>query len=110
MLSACVCRLSFALGRKLQVWSGTWWLAFYAHVSPYELISEKLRSEEQHQLAADQMALAFVNGQQYMTSNIIGATSIEQLQRNIASIDVTLSEEILVAIEDIHHRYRIPSP
>jgi aryl-alcohol dehydrogenase-like predicted oxidoreductase len=65
---------------------------------------------QQHQLAADQMALAFVNGQQYMTSNIIGATTIEQLQRNIASIDVTLSEEILVAIENIHHRYRIPSP
>ena len=37
-----------------------------------------------------------------MTSNIIGATSIEQLKENIDSIDVSLSKELLKEIEDIH--------
>ena len=37
-----------------------------------------------------------------MTSNIVGATSIDQLKENISSIDYKLSEEILNNIEDIH--------
>lgn len=63
-----------------------------------------------HGLEADQMALAFVNDREFMTSNIIGATTIEQLKRNIASVDITLNEEVLEEIEAIHHKYRIPSP
>lgn len=61
-------------------------------------------------LEPDQMALAFVNSRPFMTSNIIGATTMEQLQRNIDSINVSLSDEVLEAIEAIHHRYCIPSP
>ena len=61
-------------------------------------------------LEADQMALAFVNSRPFMTSNIIGATTMEQLKRNIDSINVSLSDEVLEAIEAIHHRYCIPSP
>ena len=37
-----------------------------------------------------------------MTSNIIGATTMDQLKENIDSIDITLSKEILAEIEDIH--------
>ena len=37
-----------------------------------------------------------------MTSNIIGATTVEQLKGNIDSINITLSKEILEEIEDIH--------
>jgi aryl-alcohol dehydrogenase-like predicted oxidoreductase len=61
-------------------------------------------------LEADQMALAFLNSRPFMTSNIIGATTMEQLKRNIDSINVSLSDEVLEAIEAIHHRYCIPSP
>lgn len=65
---------------------------------------------KRYDMAADQMALAFVNSREFMTSNIIGATTMEQLQRNIASVDLSLNDEVLLEIEEIHHRYRIPSP
>ena len=47
-------------------------------------------------------ANAFVNNRPFVTSNIIGATTMKQLKENIDSIDITLSEEILDKIEDIH--------
>jgi len=47
-------------------------------------------------------ANSFVNDRPFVTSNIIGATSMQQLKENIDSIDVTLSAEILKEIEDIH--------
>ena len=37
-----------------------------------------------------------------MTSNIIGATSIKHLEENVKSIDITLTEEMLKDVEDIH--------
>ncbi len=57
-----------------------------------------------------QMALAFVNTRSFVTSNIIGATSIEQLKSNIASVDVHLSDDVLAAIEAVHTRQPNPSP
>lgn len=65
---------------------------------------------KQHGLEADQMALAFVNSRPFMSSNIIGATRMDQLKRNIDSIHVKLSTEVLEAIEAIHQQYCIPSP
>lgn len=55
-----------------------------------------------HGLTLTQMALAFVNDRPFVTSNIIGATSIAQLEENINSIDVHLSAEILAEIETVH--------
>ncbi len=55
-----------------------------------------------------QMALAFVNDRPFVTSNIIGATSMTQLQTDIASIDRTLSDDILKEIQLIHKQY--PNP
>ena len=56
------------------------------------------------------MALAFVNSRPFLTSNIIGATSIAQLEANIASIDITLSDDVVAAIEAIHQRIPNPCP
>jgi aryl-alcohol dehydrogenase-like predicted oxidoreductase len=61
-------------------------------------------------LSPSQMALAYVNSRSFLTSNIIGATSIGQLQENITSVDLQLSDDILERIEAIHKRYPIPSP
>ena len=47
-------------------------------------------------------ANAFVNDRPFVTSNIVGATSIRQLKEDINSIDITLTEEMLKDIEDIH--------
>lgn len=57
-----------------------------------------------------QMALAFVNSRPFLTSNIIGATTMEQLKENIDSIDIRLSQEILEAIEGVHQRFPNPAP
>lgn len=65
---------------------------------------------EQHGLDVCQMALAFVNAQPFLTSNIIGATSMAQLQSNIDSINIKLSPEILRAINAIHHENPNPAP
>ena len=43
-----------------------------------------------------------MNDRPFVTSNIIGATTMEQLKENIDSIDITLSKEVLNEIEDIH--------
>ncbi len=57
---------------------------------------------KRHGISLTQMALAFVNDRPFVTSNIIGATSLKQLEENINSIDVRLSEEILKEIEAVH--------
>ena len=53
-------------------------------------------------IAPSTFANAFVNDRPFVTSNIIGATTMDQLKENINSIDLTLSKEILDEIEDIH--------
>ena len=64
----------------------------------------------EHQLVPAQMALAYVNSRPFLTSTIIGATSMEQLKSNIDSIDVNLSDEVLEGIEAIHNAHANPSP
>ncbi len=51
---------------------------------------------------ASVMANAFVNSRDFVTSNIIGATTMEQLKLAVGSIEVKLDEENLQAIEQIH--------
>jgi len=63
-----------------------------------------------HGLDPAQMALAFVNHQPFLTANIIGATTMDQLKSNIASQDVMLSAEMLEGIEAVHHDIPNPSP
>jgi aryl-alcohol dehydrogenase-like predicted oxidoreductase len=56
------------------------------------------------------MALAFVNSRSFVTSNIIGATTMEQLKENIESYKITLSEDVLTRIEEIHTEIPNPCP
>ncbi len=64
----------------------------------------------EHDLDPVTMALAFVNAQPFVTSNIIGATKMAQLKTNIASIEVSLSTEVQKGIEAIHRRFSNPAP
>ncbi|MEE1656669.1 aldo/keto reductase [Microvirga sp. CF3062] len=57
-----------------------------------------------------QMALAFVNSRSFLTSNIIGATSMEQLKTDIASIEVTITPELEKRIDAIHVEHCNPCP
>lgn len=65
---------------------------------------------QKYNLSLTQMALAFVNRQPFVTSNIIGATTIEQLQENIDSIYITLSPEVLEEINAVHTEMPNPAP
>lgn len=65
---------------------------------------------KQHGLDPAQMALAYVTSRPFVTSNIIGATSLEQLQSNLDSINLTLSEEVVANIEAIHKIQPNPAP
>jgi aryl-alcohol dehydrogenase-like predicted oxidoreductase len=57
-----------------------------------------------------QMALAFVNSRPFVTSNIIGATSMEQLKIDIGSINVTMTPELEKRIDAIHVEHCNPCP
>jgi len=70
----------------------------------YDKIAKK------HQISITQMSLAFVNQQAFVTSNIIGATSVEQLSENIDSIHLTLSDEVMKEINEVHTQIPNPAP
>jgi aryl-alcohol dehydrogenase-like predicted oxidoreductase len=61
-------------------------------------------------ISLTQLALAFVNQRAFVTSNIIGATSLKQLQENISSIHVELSVETLHEIDKIQELQPNPGP
>ena len=57
-----------------------------------------------------QMALAFVNARPFVTSTIIGATRMEQLKTDIASVEVTITPELEKRINAIHVEHCNPCP
>ena len=65
---------------------------------------------KEHGLDPAQMALAYVNSRSFLTSNIIGATTMAQLKTNIASIDLELEKEVVETIEAIHQQHPNPCP
>lgn len=82
----------------------------YGKVNTEEAVTAYVELAHKHGLDPAQMALAFVNSRQFLTANIIGATTLEQLKSNIESIDLELSEDVLAGIEAIHQKYPNPSP
>lgn len=69
-----------------------------------------LQIADQFGLKPAQMALAFVNDRPFVTSNIIGATTLSQLQENIDSANLQLTDEVLNAIEQVHRAQPNPCP
>ena len=65
---------------------------------------------EDHNLTPTELSLAFVNQQEFVTSNIIGATKMSQLKENISSVDIDLSKEIIDKINDVHENNPSPAP
>ena len=65
---------------------------------------------EKHQLSLTQLALAFVTDRPFVTSNIIGATTMAQLKENIDTAAITLSAEMLKQIDAVHNRIPNPAP
>ncbi|MGZ0015611.1 NADP(H)-dependent aldo-keto reductase [Yeosuana sp. AK3] len=82
--------------------------ARYSSKQCTEATKRYLKIAENNNMTLAQMSLAFVNQQPFVTSNIIGATNLEQLKENIESIKVTLSDDVLKQINEVHAE--IPNP
>ncbi|MGB5553797.1 MAG: NADP(H)-dependent aldo-keto reductase [Flavobacteriaceae bacterium] len=82
----------------------------YSSEMAVKAIEKYHRLAQENNISMAQMALAFVNARPFLTSTIIGATNMRQLQENIASIDVILSDEVLRQIEAIHNEIPNPAP
>ena len=73
-------------------------------VDRYYQISQK------HNMTLAEMSLAFVNDRPFVTSNIIGATSMDQLKENINSINIKLSDDIISEINKVNEEIPNPAP
>jgi aryl-alcohol dehydrogenase-like predicted oxidoreductase len=63
-----------------------------------------------HGLSLTQLALGFVAGRWCLASAIIGATSLAQLEENLAACARPLSAEVLAGVEEIHVARPNPAP
>lgn len=71
---------------------------------------EYMKLAESLNISITELALAFVNQRPFVTSNIIGATSVDQLKENIKSINITLDETVVEKINTIHNSIPNPAP
>ncbi len=82
----------------------------YMNENSYKATRAYNEIAKKHGLSLTQMALAFVTDRPFVTSTIIGATSLDQLKENIDSVHVTLSNEVLKEIEAVHNTIPNPAP
>ena len=77
---------------------------------PYvaEAVAAYAKLAAQHGLSPAQMAISFVRSRLFVTSTIIGATTIAQLKENLSGVE--LNAEVLKSIDEIHYRYTNPAP
>jgi aryl-alcohol dehydrogenase-like predicted oxidoreductase len=75
-----------------------------------EATTAYVKLAKENGLEPAQLALAYINQKDFMSSNIVGATSLDQLKMNIESVELNLSIEIIAAIDAIHQKYPNPAP
>tara|TARA_B100000029_G_scaffold510870_1_gene603440 strand:- start:66 stop:1106 length:1041 start_codon:yes stop_codon:yes gene_type:complete len=84
--------------------------ARYKSINSTRAIEEYYKIAKKNDLSLTQMSLAFVNSRPFLTSNIIGATNMDQLKEDIDSINIKLSKEIIEEINSIHKYNPNPAP
>ena len=84
--------------------------ARYNSPQSWEATARYIEIAEKNGMTPAQMALAFVNDQPFVGSNIIGATSMAQLKENISSAAIKLSGEVLAEIEEVQNAIPNPAP
>ncbi len=91
-------------------------LKLFPQYARYSNPQSEFLTKKYYELAQDlnmslaQLSLAFVNQRPFVTSNIIGATNLNQLKENISSIDFDLSAETLQKIDALHELQPNPAP
>ena len=84
--------------------------ARYSSEQAIEATKAYLKLAKELGLSLTTLALAFVSERPFVTSNIIGATTLEQLKENIDSIHTKLDEDTVKEINTIHSKIPNPSP
>ena len=95
-------------GSRLQLFGD--YFPRYAGKSSNLAVEEYFKVAKKHKISLAQLSLAFVNQQSFVTSNIIGATTMKQLEENIGSINIKLSTEIIDEINSVHKNNSNPAP
>lgn len=89
------------------------WPAFgqrYTKPNVAPAVAAYVELARQHGLTPTQLALGFVRSRWFVASNIIGASSLEQLKETLPASLTPISQELLDAIDAIHLRYTNPAP
>ena len=82
----------------------------YNSAQSYDAVGRYLEIAKKHNLSLASLSLAFINQQPFLLSNIIGATTMDQLKENIDSIDIELDKEIIKEINEVHNQIPNPAP
>ena len=86
------------------------WFTRYSNKECLNAVKLYANVAKKHNLSLTHLALAFVNTRPFVASNIIGATTMEQLRENIASVNINLNDDILDEINEIHEKQPNPAP
>jgi len=95
-------------GSRLQLFGD--YFPRYAGKSSNLAVEEYFKIAKKNKISLTQLSLAFVNYQPFVTSNIIGATTMKQLKEDIESINIKLSSEIIDEINLVHKKNPNPAP
>ncbi|MGS4887542.1 aldo/keto reductase [Roseibium sp. MB-4] len=82
----------------------------YEHPRSIEAYDAYFNLADEAGLDPAQMAIAFAKSRDFMTSVILGATRMDQLENDIAAADVTLSSDVLEKIDAIHQEFGNTAP
>ncbi len=74
----------------------------------WKVIDAYVDIAHRHDLKPAQMAIAFCNQRPFVTSSIIGATSVDQLKVNLGSSAIELNNEVLQEIHRVYRQYPMP--
>lgn len=94
-------------GARLTIWD---YFTRYLKPNAQEATQKYFDIANDYGISLTQLALAFVNTRPFVTSNIIGATNMEQLKENISSINVNITESMLHDLENVQMQYPDPCP
>ena len=82
------------------------------HLNPLamEAYDKYFKLAKDFNLTMVQLAQSFVNSRPFVTSNIIGATTMDQLKENVESINIEFTDEMMDRVNEIHNNNPNPSP
>ena len=82
----------------------------YHNQRTYDAVDKYFKVAQKNKMSLTQLSQAFVNSRDFVTSNIIGATTMKQLKENIGSINISLNQKIIEEINLIHENIPNPAP